>query len=408
VIRRLGVILARALPPLTAVAICLLAALLSLAWLGFGREEGQGFAQRARRIARVVWQRSLLPSPPPRRAPRPGDAPRAQTYRSWIQTLVAATPILLTGLAVALAFRASVLNIGAEGQYIAGAIAAVAVGLYVPARAAIVVIPALLAASLLAGAAIAAIAALLEHLRRVPIVLSTLLLNFVAIVLLKALLQGPLHEAGQQLQSEQLPERAQLPHVFLNPDAPAGLWQKWAHPTFQATGQRTELHLGLLIALASALLLSLLVRYTTFGFRLRATGENPTAARFAGIPVARVAVATLCLSGGLAGLAGGIQLSALPPYQLLPDTGSSGFGFTGIAVALLGRLSPFGVVLAALFFGWLRTAFAALESEVHVPFLTLQATQGAILIAMLMLTNLKWVARLLRGRQSSSAASPPP
>jgi simple sugar transport system permease protein len=395
VIRRLGVILARALPPLAAVALCLLAALLSLAWLGFGHEERQGFGEGAQRIARVVWQRSLLPSPPPRRAPRPGDAPRAQTYRSWIQTLVAATPILLTGLAVALAFRASVLNIGAEGQYIAGAIAATAVGLYIPARAAIV-IPALLAASVVAGAAIAAIAALLDHLRRVPIVLSTLLLNFVAIVLLKALLQGPLHEAGQQLQSEQLPERAQLPHVFLNPDATASFWQKWAHPTFQATGQRTELHLGLLIALAAALFLSLLVRYTTFGFRLRATGENPTAARFAGIPVARVAVATLCLSGGLAGLAGGVQLSALSPYQLLPDTGSSGFGFTGIAVALLGRLSPLGVVLAALFFGWLRTAFAALESELHVPFLTLQATQGAILIAMLMLTNLKWVARLLR------------
>jgi simple sugar transport system permease protein len=402
VIRRLGVILGRALPPLAAVALCLLAALLSLAWLGFGREEGQGFTEGAQRIARVVWQRSLLPSPPPRRAPRPGDVPRAQTYRSWIQTLVAATPILLTGLAVALAFRASVLNIGAEGQYIAGAIAATAVGPYVPARAAIG-IPALLAASLLAGAAIAAIAALLEHLRRVPVVLSTLLLNFVAIVLLKALLQGPLHEAGQQLQSEQLPERAQLPHVFLNPAAGLGFWQKWVHPTFEANGQRTELHLGLLIALASAVFLSLLVRYTTFGFRLRATGENPTAARFAGIPVARVTVATLCLSGGLAGLAGGIQLSALSPYQLLPDTGSSGFGFTGIAVALLGRLSPLGVVLAALFFGWLRTAFAALESELHVPFLTLQATQGAILIAMLMLTNLKWAAKLLRSAPSPGA-----
>jgi simple sugar transport system permease protein len=405
--KRLAAILARAVPPLAAVAICLLAALLSLAWLGFGREEGQGFTQGARRIAQVVWQRSLLPSPPPRRAPRPGDRPRVETYRSWMQTLVAATPILLTGLAVALAFRASVLNIGAEGQYIVGAIAATAVGLYLPGKASMVM-PALLAASLVTGAAIAAIAALLEQVRRVPIVLSTLLLNFVAIVLLKALLQGPLHEAGQQLQSEQLPERAQLLHVYVNTDAAAGFWQKWVHPTLQANGgQRTELHLGLLIALIAALLLSLLVRYTTFGFRLRATGENPTAARFAGIRVGRVAVTTLCLSGGLAGLAGGIQLSALSPYQLLPDTGSSGFGFTGIAVALLGRLSPLGVILAAIFFGWLRTAFAALESELHVPFLTLQATQGAILIAMLMLTNLKWVARLLRDR-SSAAASPPP
>src|SRR5205807_5699813 len=111
---------------------------------------------------------------------------------------------------------------------------------------------------------------------------------------------------------------------------------------------------------ASALFLALVLRFTTFGFSLRASGENPVAARFAGIAVTRVTIATLCLSGGLAGLAGGIQLSGIPAYQLLPDTASTGFGFTGIAVALLGRLSPIGVVLSALFFGWLQVAFAGL------------------------------------------------
>jgi simple sugar transport system permease protein len=364
--------LSGALAPVIAAGACLLVALLALAWIGFGRDEGQTFGQGVRRIGRVVWARSVLPSPPPRRAPRPGDPPRPQTYRSWIQTLVAATPILLTGLAVALAFRASVLNIGAEGQYVAGAIAAVSVGLYLHAPRG-VTLPGLLLGAAGAGALLAGIAAVLYRLRNVPIVLSTLMLNFIAIGLLRALLQGPLHESGAQLQSEQLPDAAQLPHV----------------PALHAMGLRTELHVGFFIAIACAVMLWLLLRFTTFGFRLRAVGENPVAARFAGMNVGRVSIATLCLSGGLAGLAGGIQMSGIPPYQLLPDTASSGFGFTGIAVALLGRLSPLGVVFAALFFGWLSTAFAALQTELHVPYLTLQATQGGILIAMLMMTNLR-------------------
>jgi general nucleoside transport system permease protein len=207
---------------------------------------------------------------------------------------------------------------------------------------------------------------------------------------LRALLQGPLHEAGQELASEQLPEAARLPHLLVR-------------------GMRSELHLGFFIALTAAIVVSVLLRYTTFGFRLRATGENPIAARFSGIRIGRVMVTTLCLSGALAGMAGAVQISGVPSYQLLPDAASSGFGFTGIAVALLGRLSPLGTVLAALFFGWLNVAFAQLEAQLNVPFLTLQAAQGAILVAMLVLTNLKWRPRRVRfsGRNLSARASAP-
>ena len=300
---------------------------------------------------------------------RSDEAKPKESYRSWIQTLLAATPILLTGLGVAVAFRASVMNIGAEGQFVIGAIAATAIGLHLQGPP-VFVMGSLLITGFIAGAFFASIAAILEQYRRVPVVLSTLLLNFVAAVLLKALLQGPLHESGQQLQSEQLPEAARLFHFSLQ-DRP------------------TQLHVGLLIAIACAVLVAAIFRVTTFGFHLRATGENPVAARFAGIRVGAISIATLCLSGGMAGLAGAIQMSGVPPYLLLPDTASSGFGFTGIAVALLGRLSPMGVVLSALFFGWLQTAFSALETELRVPFLTLQATQGAILIAILILTKRK-------------------
>jgi simple sugar transport system permease protein len=246
------------------------------------------------------------------------------------------------------------------------------------------VLSALLLGGIFAGALFAAIAAILRQWRNVPVVLSTLLLNFVAAVILRSLLQGPLHASGAELQSEQLSDLARLPHFVLH-------------------GKRTDLHIGFLIAVSCAFLLSLLLRFTTFGFRLRATGENPTAARFAGIRTGHVAVATLCLSGALAGLAGAIQMSGVPPYLLLPDTASSGFGFTGIAVALLGRLSPSGVVLSALFFGWLQTAFAGLETDLHVPFLMLQAMQGAILIAMLILTNLKWIRRRALPRAPKTA-----
>ena len=370
--RHLLHLLARALVPLLAVALCLILVLFALAGAGFGRDEGESFPVGVRHITRVVWDRSLLPSPPSRRPERPDEA-RRENYRTWIQALVAATPILLTGLAVALAFRASVLNIGAEGQYILGAIVANLAGLHASGHQWFLV-TLLMIAGFAAGALFASITALLEQWRKVPVVLSSLLLNFVAAIFLKVLLQGPMHEAGSQLRSEELPELACLPHIFLH-------------------GKRTDLHIGFFIAIACAILLSGVLRFTTFGFHLRATGANPIASRFAGIRVGAVAVATLCLSGGLAGLAGAIQLAGVPSYLLLPDTASSGYGFTGIAVALLGRLSPLGVVLAALFFGWLQTAFAALETELHVPFLTLQATQGSILIAMLILTNLKWGRR---------------
>jgi simple sugar transport system permease protein len=231
--RRFTQIISRMIPPILAVAICLCAALLLLSSLGFGRQPGDGFMRGVQHIAHVVRVRSLLPG---------------RNYRFWIQTLLAATPIVLTGLAIAIAFRASVLNIGAEGQFVVGAIAGTAVGLSCHAPP-LLVLAASLMAGAVAGALLAGIAALLHRYRAVPVVLSTLLLNFVAAVLLKSLLQGPLHERGDQLQSEQLPEAARLPRVFLH-------------------GLPTQLHAGLFIAIACALLISFLLRYTKFGIQL--------------------------------------------------------------------------------------------------------------------------------------------
>jgi simple sugar transport system permease protein len=170
-------------------------------------------------------------------------------------------------------------------------------------------------------------------------------------------------------QSRELLEAARLP-------------QFWAGPSGQGV------HLGFFLALAAAAVTAFLLRRTTFGFRLRVVGQNPEAARFAGMNVARVSFATLALSGALAGLAGGVQVAGVVPFVLLRDVGTDGVGFTGIAVALLGRLSPLGVVFAALFFGLLGTAFRALEwSDLGVHAAAAQAVQGALVIAILVVTN---------------------
>jgi len=353
------------------IALCLAAAALVLALLPSPQGEHHTISESLAIIGKSVWERVLLPRSPRVRA----------GYRNWIQTLQTATPILLTGLAITAAFRANVLNIGTQGQYVLGAIAGAAAGIYLPAGRGML-IPLLLLAAMAAGALLAAISAALERWRNVPVVLSTLLLNFVALEFLRYVLQGPMraaHEDGTLLdpQTRELPDAARLPD-FLT----------------QSNGQ--GLHVGFLIAVVAAVALSFLLRRTTFGFRLRVVGQNPDAARFAGINVARVSFATLALSGALAGLAGAIQVAGIPPYVLFPDVGTDGLGFTGIAVALLGRLSPVGVIFSALFFGLLNTAFRALEqSPLQIHSVAAQAVQGMLIIAVLVVSSPEW-GRILR------------
>jgi simple sugar transport system permease protein len=190
-------------------------------------------------------------------------------------------------------------------------------------------------------------------------------------------------DAGQLLdpQSPEFPPAATLPEFFS--DTP-----------------RQGIHLGLFLALFAAALTAFLLRKTTFGFRLKVVGQNPVAARFAGMNVARVSFATLALSGALAGLAGGAQIAG-STLVLFPDVGTDGLGFAGIAVALLGRLSPVGVVAAALFFGLLATAFKALErSPLEVHAAAALAVQGAIVLFVLITTSPNWSTRFARSKLS--------
>jgi simple sugar transport system permease protein len=338
------------LPPLIAVLICMMAGVGALAALGFPPGEVLG----------AVWSKILWHRDP------------ALRLVAWANVLQYATPILLTGLAVTVAFRASVWNIGAQGQYLAGAIAGNLVGAFLVASG-VVTIPILLLSAVLAGAVMAMIAAILDWWRKVPVVLSTLLLNFIVIELLHYLIVGPMRDPGAIVRTRELLLGAQLPLIG-----------------------EMRLQAGFFFALAAAALVWFILRQTTFGFRLRVVGENPIAARFAGISVPKVSLATLALSGALAGLAGGLEISGVR-HELVFSDADSGYGFTGIAVALLGRLNPMGVIAAALFFGLLRACFFALEIEARVPSVTGLALQGLVIILMLVLTQPTMMRRIMGG-----------
>jgi ABC-type uncharacterized transport system permease subunit len=245
-------------------------------------------------------------------------------------TLLKSVPLLLTGLSVAIAFRAGVWNIGAEGQFIAGAI-----GALMTARYGVVVA---LIAAMLAGAAWASLATLMRLWRNAPEVLTTILLNFIAINLLGWCVNGPLHE-----------RIAQYPQTDL---AASEL------PRFGGV------HAGVLLAPLIAIGAWWLLYHTREGLRLRATGFNANAAEWAGINVKAQLARAMATSGAAAGLAGGIEL--LGVTHRLFERFAAGYGYSGIAVALLAQLHPLAVVLSAAFFGALVSGAGELQRSLNV------------------------------------------
>jgi len=245
-------------------------------------------------------------------------------------TLLKSVPLLLTGLSVALAFRGGVWNIGAEGQFIVGAMA----GLLASSWG---TIPALLA-SMLAGAAWASIATAMRLWRNAPEVLTTILLNFIAIHLLGWAVNGPLQESAAQYPQT---DRAGAELLRIG-----------------------SLHSGLFIALAASIATWWLLYRTAEGLRLRATGFNPFAARWAGIKVDAQIARAMALSGALAGLAGGVEL--LGVTHRLFERFASGYGYSGIAVALLAQLHPLASIASALFFGAMATGAGELQRSANI------------------------------------------
>lgn len=285
-------------------------------------------------------------------------------FGSWYAfgsgTLVRSTPLILTGLAVALAFRAGVFNIGAEGQFLAGATAATAVALAGGRAPAIVLIPGVLIAGLFAGAAWAWIAAELRTRFHVLEVISTIMLNFVAGYGVSFLVRGPLQEPTHVYpQTETFGLAAQLPRL----------------------GSGTRLHIGFLVACAACLACWWILRHTAAGFRVRAAGANPDAARTAGrIEVERVTTRAFVVSGALAGLAGAIEVSGVT-YALYENI-SPGYGYTAIAVALLARLDAAAVIATGVLFGALEAGATAMQRDAGVPSVVVSMVEAALILVL--------------------------
>jgi general nucleoside transport system permease protein len=287
---------------------------------------------------------------------------------AWTETLTRATPLMFTGLAAAVAFRARLFNIGAEGQLYAGAIVAVAVGSAAtnagwPLPLAFAT---MIGAAMLGGALLLLGPALLKSRLGVDEVVTTLLLNFIVLLGVSALLDGPMKDptAMGWPQSVALPDGLQLDKLI----------------------ERSRVHTGLLLALAIAPLLWLWLNFSTKGLEIRAVGANARAAAFAGMPVARVTVMVALLSGALAGLAGAVEVAGRTAYVTLDM--SPGYGYSGIVIAMLAMLNPLAVVAAAIFVAGMLVGADSMSRAVAVPTYIADVIVAIALISMLVATLL--------------------
>jgi ABC-type uncharacterized transport system permease subunit len=260
-------------------------------------------------------------------------------------TLARATPLILTGLGIAIAFRAGLFNIGAEGQYWVALMAATWVGYHFTTlpgwlHAVLCLVVAMIAGGLWGGL----IPGLAKAYRGAHEVITTMMMSYIGILLAKFMIEdGPMRKPGYIPESYPIAQNT---------------WLSTLIPGSQLTT-------GLFIALAAVVLVWLLLYYTTIGFQLRVVGSNPRAAKYAGIRVPLYTVLALGLSGVLAGLAGGVQLLAFDHH--LAEGFSTQYGYTGIVVALLARNNPFGVILAAIFFAGLDTGGQNMQLATGVP-----------------------------------------
>lgn len=284
-------------------------------------------------------------------------------------TLLKSTPLILTGLAVAYGFRAGLFNIGAEGQLFMGGLAATALGLALGGASWWISVPLMLLAAMLAGAAWAFIPALLKARIGAHEVITTMMFTYIGRYLVGYLVNGPMKEPGNIPQTPALDPSAQLPRI-------ATLFSEGAREAVPILNLGRA-HMGIFVALIAAVVIWLILKYTTLGFENRAVGFNRWASETAGISVQWTTVKALCISGVLAGLAGATEVMGV--HHRLFDQFSSGFGFTGIAVALLAKNHPLGVIPAALLFGALSAGATTMQFEAKVPQDIIQIIQALVI-----------------------------
>lgn len=279
------------------------------------------------------------------------------------ETLVRATPLMLVAVGVAISFRSGILNIGGEGQILIGAVAGAFVGLALPDLPKFLLIPLIFAMAFVGGALWGTIAGWLKAYLGVNEILSTVMLNYIASQVYIYLLRAPMIDPQELAYGTGIPQTAQL-----SPNA----WLTRLMPPMR-------LHSGLIYAVLLAVLTYLMLWRTTLGYRMRACGAEPLAARCAGMNVKRHLVLAMLLAGGMAGLAGAVELCGVHRRAL--EALSAGYGFSGIVVALFGGLHPLGIIPASMLFGLLIVGADMMQRAVTIPAHIILAIQGLIILA---------------------------
>jgi ABC-type uncharacterized transport system permease subunit len=279
-------------------------------------------------------------------------------FRSFTEVLLGATPLICIGAGLAVAFRCGVWNIGGEGQFYVGAVLGTAIGIYLPGLPGWLLLPSVLVGGVIGGGLWGVLAGWLKSRFGANEVVTTVMLNYVAIIGTGYLVSGPMIEPGGRYpQTVQIGQAAWLPQ-FLPP---------------------TRLNIGFIIALLLAVALYLLIFRSSTGYAIRAVGINPEAARYAGIKVNRNILLAMAISGGAAGLGGAIQIAGVT-YRLFEQI-SPGFGFTAIAVSLLVNNNPLAVILAGVLFGGLSTGSRLMQMNVGVPSVLVNIIQGLVVLS---------------------------
>ncbi len=286
------------------------------------------------------------------------------------ETLTRSIPLIFTGLAAAVAFRSKFYNIGAEGQLYCGALAATFFGTGMIVLPAILMVPFLMLVGALAGGLVLLVPVLLKTHMKVDEVVTTLLLNFVILLFVSYLIEGPWKD----------------PMAMGWPQA-ASIIDEGVIPPMLSKGR---LHYGFVFAIIAAIVVWAMMRFTVWGYQIRAVGLNITAAAFSGININRTIIRTAMISGGLAGLAGVSEVAGLKGYLTLDL--SPGFGYTGIAVAMLAQLNPLAVIPAALFLSGIYVGSDAMSRAMNIPTYIADVIVGMSVLAILvsvMLTRYK-------------------
>ena len=311
-------------------------------------------------------------------------------------TLLKSVPLLLVGSGICVAFRAGVINIGGEGQIIAGALTSTALGLWLGGLPTLILLPLVLIAGLVGGGLLGALPGYLKAYHDVNEILSTIMLNIIAVQVMNYLLRGPMIDPLEVERGTNVPQTARLSS---NTDLPTLI-----------PGSR--LHVGLLIAVVAAVAAWVLLWRTPFGFRIRAVGQSRAASRYAAMPVERSVVMSLAISGALSGLAGTMLVIGSASHRMVTDGSAAGFtgnaGFNGIVVALFGALHPLVTILSSLLFGALLVGANAMQRAVQVPSALIVALNGTIVLFVVSSERLRQRATAAFGVRARADTVPSP